>query len=55
MLETIDLMRVEFIMKDIEIIKKEYEITINEITIKKKKKNKCKKIDQFNSNTLISS
>ena len=49
MLEPIDLMRVEFIMKAIEIIKKEYEITINEITIKK---NKCKKIDQFNSNTL---
>ena len=47
MLEPIDLMRVEFIMKAIEIIKKEYEITI--------KKNKCKKIDQFNSNTLISS
>ena len=51
MLEPIDLMRVEFIMKAIEIIKKEYEITINEITIKKKNK----KIDQFNSNTLISS
>ena len=46
MLEPIDLMRVEFIMKAIEIIKKEYEITINEITIKKK-------INQKKYNNLI--